>query len=235
MRYTLFVILAFMAISFMGCKDVAYKIPVPASPTTYFPQTKGTSWKYRDSVYGLITDTVNVHGVRVDTLSFTITGTTTDFNSKVCYNASIVSRVYGGGGMAYYYAGSHVFALYQSTPPWGFTIMQVMTDTASVGYTWISNPSLVNVLNGYPVQTINTILEKNISRVVNGKMFSNVVHSSSNFQINKNGNGFQNIAHFDFYLAQGVGLIEKDVQYFGYINEVETIIGYNIAPAANAK
>ncbi len=218
---------AFMAIGYMSCKDIPYKTPAPSLVTSYFPETVGSAWKYRDSVYGEETDTADVYGIRVDTLSFTITGVTTDFNSKICYNAYIVSKVYGPQ-MAYFYSGFHIFALYQSTPPWGFTILQLMSDTASVGYTWVSNPALFNELNGYPVQTINTVLEKNVTRVVNGQVFTNVEHCSTNFQMNKNNNGFQNIAHFDFYLAKGVGLIEKDAEYFGYLNEVETIIGYTI-------
>jgi len=223
----LFVTLAFIAIIYTSCKDVAYKIPHPAAATSYFPQTIGSSWRYRDSVYGEATDTANVHGTRVDTLSLTITGATTDFNSKICYNASVQSKVYGPQ-MAYYYYGAHVFALYQTSPPWGFTMMQLLVDTASVGYQWESNPSVFALLNGYPVRTINTIVEKGISRMVNGQIFNNVIHSASNFQINIDNNGFQNIAHFDFYLAPAVGLIEKDADYFGYLNEVETIIGYSI-------
>jgi hypothetical protein len=227
MRKNLFVILAYMAICYMGCKDIPYKIPSPSPVTSFFPETLGSSWKYRDSVYGEVTDTANIHGTRVDTLSLTITGSTTDFNGKICYNAYIVSKVYGPQ-MAYYYAGFHTYALYQTTPPWGFTILQLMVDTASAGYTWTSVPSVYNLLNGHPVRTINTIVEKNITRMLNGRVFTNVTHTSTNFQINIGDNGFQNIAHFDFYLAEGVGLIEKDANYFGYLNEVETIIDYNI-------
>ena len=106
--------------------------------------------------------------------------------------------------------------------------MQVLVDTAAVGYQWYSTPTMMGVLNGNPVIAYNTVLEKNITRVVNGTTFTNVTHTASNFQVNINNTGFHNIAYFNFYLAQGVGLIEKDVNYYGLLNETETLMNYSI-------
>ncbi|HZY36165.1 MAG TPA: hypothetical protein VFE53_05925 [Mucilaginibacter sp.] len=216
-----------MLICFTGCKQAAYQTPPPASSGSYFPQTYGSTWQYRDSLYGLPTDTFPLKGVKNDIVTFTMTSATTDFNSLICYNADVQSQL-DGESTAYYAVLQHKFFLLVSSPPWGLTTMQVMVDTASVGYHWYSNPTLTGLLNGSPVQCINTILEKGISRVVNGVTFTNVIHTGSNFEINIGNNGFHNIAYFDFYLAPGIGLIEKDASYYGYLNETETLMTYTI-------
>ena len=227
MRGNLLLFWAFMMICYTGCKQVAYKVPPPSPGSSYFPQTYGSTWQYRDSLYGLPTDTFPLKGIKNDIVTFTINGGTTDFNSLVCYDVSVSSKL-NGSGTAYYAALNHTFSLLVSSPPWGLTLMQIMVDTASVGYTWRSGPSLYSTLNDSPVQTINTTLEKNMVRVVNGVTFTNVIHTSSNFQINVGNSGFHNVAYFDFYLAPGVGLIEKDVSYYGYLNETETLMSYTI-------
>jgi hypothetical protein len=220
-------LLTFTMICFAGCKQVAYKAPPPATAISYFPQTYGSTWEYRDSLYGLPTDTFPIKGVKSDIVTFTMNGSTTDFNSLICYNASIQSEL-NGPGTAYYAILQHKYFLLVSSPPWGFTSMQVLVDTASVGYVWYGNPTLTGMLNGSPVQTVNTILEKNITKVVNSIAYTNVIHTGCNFEINVNNSGFHNIAYFDFYLAPGVGLIEKDASYYGDLNEVEKLISYTI-------
>jgi hypothetical protein len=225
----LLVILAFISAGFAACKQEPYKITPPAPSGSYFPETPGSTWRYRDSVYGEPTDTVPIYGVHIDTLSFTINGKTTDYNSAVCYNAPMVSKLHGPG-MAYFFANKHVYALLQSNAPLGFTNLQIFIDTASVGHHWTSMPTENTLLNGNPAQAVSTIIEKNITRVVGGVQFTNVVHTSVDFETNTNGAWFSNIAHYDFYLAQGVGLIEKDAYFYGYLNETQTIIDYNVKP-----
>jgi len=227
MRGNLLLFLAITMLCFTGCKQIAYKAPPPLPGSSYFPQTIGSTWQYRDSVYGLPTDTFPLIGVKNDIVTYTMNGSTTDFNSKVCYNATVVSQLYGTG-TAYYYAQGHTFGFFCQSPPWGFTTLDVLIDKEPMDYTWVSSPSLNMVLNGSPVQAINTILEENITRVVNGQTFTGVVHTGINYQINIKGNGFHNVAYFDFYLAPGVGIIEKDASYYGYLNETETLMSYTI-------
>ena len=78
------------------------------------------------------------------------------------------------------------------------------------------------------MQAVNIVLEKNITRVVGGRTFTNVIHTGTNIMIDINKDGFHNIAYVDVYLAQGVGLIEKDAYYYGLLNETETIMYYTI-------
>jgi hypothetical protein len=227
MRGSLLILWGLLLLCSSACKQIAYKAPPPATAGSYFPQTFGSTWQYRDSVYGLATDTFPLKGVKNDVVTFTMNGTTTDFNSLICYNSTVQSQLYGAG-TAYYAVFQHKFFLLVSSPPWGLTTLEVMVDTAAVGYSWYSTPTLTGMLNGSPVIAYNTVLEKNITRVVNGIPYSTVIHTGTNFQININSNGFHNIAYFDFYLAPGVGLIEKDVNYYGYLNETETLLSYTI-------
>ncbi|HEY8783484.1 MAG TPA: hypothetical protein VIM16_17790 [Mucilaginibacter sp.] len=228
MNKYLLVFLAFPAICFMGCKDEAYKVPPPSPANSYFPQTLGSTWTYRDSIYGEKTDTANIYGVKIASITYTITGSTTDFNSAVCYDANVLSAL-NVSNIAYFYANKQTFGLRETTPPFGFTYFEFLTDTAaSVGYSWTCSPTGNRLLNGDPIQSINTVREKNITKVVGGKTFTNVIHTSANFQIQIDGVGFHNIAYYDFYLAKGVGLIEKDTYAYGNLNAVQTIMGYTI-------
>lgn len=227
MRKNLFVVLAAMAISYTGCKQIAYVAPPPMTGASYFPQTYGSTWTYRDSLFGLSTDTAKLQGVKIDQVSYTMDGTTTDFNGQICYDARVISQNYGAG-TAYFYANRHTYALFNSSLPWGLTIQQLLGTTVSVGYSWFSAPTLNSTLNGSPVQSVNTVLEKNITRVVGGRTFTNVIHTGTNVMIDIDKNGFQNVAYVDVYLAPGVGLIEKDAHYYGLLNETETIMYYTI-------
>jgi hypothetical protein len=227
MKKNLLVILAFLPIVYAGCADNAYTPTPPAQPDSYLPETYGSTWRYRDSIYHDNADSATVNGIKIDTLTLTINGNTTDVNGMICYNA-IVSSVKNGPGTVYFHAHEHILGLLESTPPFGMTNFDFLVDTAKVGYTWGSTPSENTLLNGYPVTSINTVKEKNITKVVGGITFTQVVHTTANFQISINGAPYHNIAYYDFYLAKNIGLIEKDAYVYGNLNETETIIDYVI-------
>jgi hypothetical protein len=227
MNKNILIVLAFLAIAYAGCKDNAITPPPPSPPNSYFPETIGSNWKYRDSIYGEPTDTVHIFGVRVDTVTYTMNGATTNFNNDICYNVDVVSKL-NGHSIAYFHVDKHVNALMESAVPYGLTNLQLLIDTASVGHTWGFSPTNNGVLNNSPVKAISTIVEKDTSKMVNGITYPNVMHTSINLQINVNGAGFHNIASYDFYLAKGFGLIEKDVKFYGLLNETKTLLNYNV-------
>jgi len=227
MNKNLLVVLAFLAIGYAGCKDNAYTPPPPSPPDSYFPETYGSNWKYRDSIYGEPTDTVPIFGVRIDTVTYTMNGATTDFNGDICYNVDVVSKL-NGRSTAYFHVDYHLNSLMESTAPYGLTDLQLLIDTASVGQTWTFGPTNNGILNNSPVKATTTIVEKNINKVVNGITYPNVFHTSINLQVNVNGAGFHSIANYDFYLAKGFGLIEKDANFYGLLNETKTLLNYNV-------
>ena len=218
----------------MGCKNTDPYTPQPPAPVnSFFPETYGSTWKYRDSIFGEATDVAPVYGVVIDTISFTINGNTSDLNSLRCYDATEISRV-NGPGKAYYYVNGPVFALLESSAPYGLIALQVVTENQPRGYTWTSSPICtpygISLFQNDNVQTVNTITETNITKVVNGKTYTNVTHTAINLQINTNGFGFKNVANYDVYLAKGVGMIEKDAFVYGDLNSVETLIDYSVGP-----
>ena len=226
MNRNILVVLALLAIGYAGCKDNSIA-PPPSPANSYFPETFGSNWKYRDSIYGEATDSVHIFGPRIDTVTYTMTGATTNFNSDICYNVDVVSKL-NGHSTAYFHVDNHLNSLMESAVPYGLTDLQLLRDTMSVGFSWTFSPTNNGVLNNYPVKAINTIVEKNINKIVNGITYPNVIHTSINLQVNINGAGFHNIANYDFYLAKGFGLIEKDANFYGLLNETKTLLIYNV-------
>ena len=74
---------------------------------------------------------------------------------------------------------------------------------------------------------VNTIKEKNTTKVVNGKTFTNVIHTQVDLQYDLGG-GFQSVAVYDIYLAKGVGMIESDTSIQGSPYDVSTLTSYSI-------
>lgn len=217
MRRHLPVILALAAICFGGCKkDV--KSPVSLSDS-YFPVTKGSSWSYSDAIQGLGTDTV----------STTLTDDSTTLNGKIFRIASSAST-FKGHGTDYFYAAKHAYIFRSLNAYADKTIeLQVYNDTAAIKQGNISVPTDDGFDDTLPVRTVNTIEEINLTRVIGGKTFSNVIHTHVDFQYDyEDGNGFHTNFTYDFYLAKGVGIIEYDLFILGSVQERETILNYNI-------
>jgi len=227
MHKNLYVILTLLALGYISCNKNPYKAAPPLTAYSYFPQTYGSSWRYRDSIFGEATDPLPIYGIKNDTLTYTMNGATTDFNSKISYDVQVSSQLFQPH-IADFFAGRHVYELIEPTPAFGLIDLQILVDTAHAGYTWMSTPSLTTLLHNSPVRAINTIAETGITRIENGRIYTSVTHTSINFQININNQGFNNIAHFDFYLAGDVGIIEKDAYFYGYLNETQTIVGFSI-------
>jgi|GEM_PF-815259 len=231
MNKVLLTILVILATGFSGCKDDAYAPPPPSSSATYFPQTKGSTWKYRDSTFNETASKSAIFNPKIDTLTFRINGLSTDFNSLKCYNVDVTSALYGSN-TAYFYAGDHLFSLLEWTLLYGLTNLEMLKDTASEGYTWLGSPLCASVLTtpiaSNPTRTISTIIEKNLLKKVGKITYGNVIHTAVSLQMNFDGGGFSTLAYYDFYLAKGVGLIEKDTHIYGLKYEVETLISFNI-------
>ena len=207
-----------MAVIFVGCKKDSSNTTTPISgSSSYFPVTPGSSWVYNDAITNGATST--------NTIS--MTGKTVVINGKIYYAALNVSPT-KGNDTSYYYAADHDYAIRGSNTAAGVTIeLQAGNDAQPAGYTWATIPSDNGTIGSLPAQTINTIVEKNITKTVNGKVYLNVIHTRANLQYNA-GTGFLTVATYDIYLAKGIGLIEADSSIGGALYESETITSYTI-------
>jgi hypothetical protein len=200
------------AILAAGCSK-SKNTPNPSSDS-YLPVTSGSTWTYNDVVGG-----------NTSQLTLTMTGGTTIFNSKTYYVGTSNSSA-KGASTGYFYATNHAYAMRAAAA--GITLeLQMGNDAQNVGYTWTTTPSDNGTINGVSAKTVNTIKEKNITKVVNGKTFANVIHTQVDLQYDL-GTGFQSVAVYDFYLAKGVGMIETDTSVSGTAYEVETITDYSV-------
>jgi hypothetical protein len=195
-----------------GCKKEANKSPANGE---YLPLTDGFTWKYDYASDGGSTDTLIVK----------MTGGTTVINSKTYYNAA--STYKQGTSLGYFYAGNHTYATRTTDNGAGSIELQLLNDTASVGYTWVASPTDNGMVGAYPAQTVNTIKEKNITRTLNGITFTNVIHTQVQLQYNF-GAGFETTITYDFYLAKGIGLIENDANTLNTLYETETLFDYTV-------
>ena len=207
----IFSVFAVIIFCCFGCKKEAKQGP----EGEYLPLTDGSTWKYNYASDGGTTDTLIVK----------MTGGTTQINGRAYYNASSTYRQ--GTSPGYFYAGNHFYVTRTADEGSGSIELQLLNDTASVGYQWITIPTDNGLLGGTPVQTINTIKEKNITRTLNGKTFTNVIHTQVQLQYN-NGSGFGTTVTYDFYLAKGIGLIENDANTEDILHETETLFDYSV-------
>jgi hypothetical protein len=217
MKKNLLLILALFAVAITGCKkDGGTKPAGTTSSDSYLPVTSGSSWRYL----------VNGPGGS-DTLTVKMTGATTIINSKTYYNATSTSKM-TGTGTGYFYAANHIYGIRGSNAAAGLTVeMQIFNDALTVGNSWTSLPTDNGEVNGVPAKTINTIKGLNISKVINGKTFTNVVHTQVDLQYDY-GSGFQSFAVYDYYLAKGIGMVELDSAFLGSLIETETVVDYTV-------
>lgn len=203
------------AILAAGCSK-SKNNPSPSSDS-YLPVTSGSSWSYNDVVNGTTSQ-----------VTLSMSGATTVFNNKTYYNGNSNSTS-KGASTGYFYAANHAYALRAAAGSVaGLTLeLQMGNDAQAAGYTWTTTPSDNGSINGVPAQTVNTIKERNVTKVVNGKTFTNVIHTQVDLQYDL-GTGFQSVAIYDFYLAKGVGMIETDTSISGSPYELETITNYNV-------
>lgn len=216
MKRYLLGILTLAAIFFGGCKKSA-DVAAPKSDT-FFPVIAGSSWTYIDAQQDLANDTATSK----------VTGATTVFNNKTYYNIATSSKN-KGLGTDYFYSANHVFVMRSLNAYAGTTVdLQLYNDTATIGAGHISIPTDDGMVNNLPVQTVNTIIAKDIPLQVNGIHYTDVVHTRIEFQYDyKTGSGFQTNFIYDFYLAKNIGIIAYNLNIAGNVAEQEVLLNYS--------
>nr|WP_067058849.1 hypothetical protein [Mucilaginibacter sp. L294] len=172
---------------------------------TYMPTSTGSSWTYITS--GLTApETMETH----------ITGVITNINGSDYFE--LKSSTPGKENIVqYYYVKDHVYKTQATSLQTTLTIeFYYLKDDLPIGGEWTGVPTPTGSINGVPARTLGKILEKDISKTVLGKTYTNVIHTQVTIQYNYGlGNGFEDSGTYDYYLAKGVGLIESDANVFG--------------------
>lgn len=177
----------------------------PANKDTSFqPATKDSYWAYKSTNSG--TDTSSVDTLRA-------TGSTKDFNGHT-YNI-FSGSLSGTGGTSESYMRSdgdgNMYLLSDITDTsLGQSTLEILyTNTKqNAGFTWTYNGGNIS---GLPLTFNGKILEKNITKDVQGKTYTNVIHSqvTAGFTV-----VLQTITliTYDVYVAQGVGIVKIDTK-----------------------
>jgi hypothetical protein len=200
-------------ICFLGCKKGT---DVRPSTVSFLPLTQGSTWKYH-----YVSD-----GGTTDTLTLTITGGSSEINGKTYYD--VLSTYKKGSSVGYFYIGNHIYATRTTDNGTGSAMeLQLLNDTASVGYQWITTPTDNGKVGAWPARTVNIIKEKNVNRILHGKTFTGVTHTQVLLQYDF-GTGYETTISYDFYMAKGIGLIENDANTLNTLIETETLFDYTI-------
>lgn len=183
---------------------------------SYMPTSKGSSWTYvSDPGTGAITNT-EVH----------MTGVITPINGLNYFE--VKSNTPGKENeVSYYYVDKHIYKI-QATSLLSATTVEFhyLDDSLPVDGEWIARMSPSGYINDVPARVKGKIIEKDISKVVLGKTYKNVIHTQVIIQYNF-GSGFEDFGTYDYYLAKGVGLLETDTSLFG-ITATSKLLKYSI-------
>lgn len=195
-------ILALIMVSFaISCKN---DDPDPVDPTTntYMTLTAGSSRSYE----------VKNNTPPASTTNYTVTSTNRDttVNGRI-YHVFSTST----GGSEYYAQSGGDYYTYQVLPvAIGTTNVEILflKDNANVGATWVAASAPLTIPGApFPLTiTINNKLEaKGLTRTVNGKIYTEVIHVTSTIGVTGLPGGVT--SDIDYYYAPKYGLIENSV------------------------
>ena|SRR5687767_9946202 len=168
---------------FVQCKKSA-----SSAPPDYLPLTVGTNWTYVSNG-----TTLKLTVTNKDTVALTRT-------YKVLSNSNGANQYQAKSGNEYYR-----FATFQGFLPNGVEELYLKADQG-VNATWQFNVAVQFGGVTIPVTAKYTITEKGISKTVQGKSYTDVVHVRQDLTspLGNNGGG-------DFYYAKGVGMISSTI------------------------
>jgi len=173
----------------------------PTTSNAYINTNAGSSWTYHQT---------DSSGVTPSNSDYTVTSTSQD--------SSINGRkyhvyTYSYGGSKYISHTGTDYYEYDSIPVAGNIDRLYLKDNASVGTTWSQTVNL-NIPNSpipsVPVTLSNKVVEKGISRTINGTTYTNVTHVSSSISSSLiPASSFS--SSLDGYYAPNYGMIESSV------------------------
>jgi hypothetical protein len=182
--------------TFVSCGDKDDD-PQPASTAEqdYIPTTKGSNWTYG--------------GVRP--YSYRVTGGT-----KVIDGLTYVELETTAGSetaKSYLIKDKGVYTTIGFVPNSGDIKIAILKEETPVGKPWEQK----NVINGVETKMTFTIVEKDVTKTVEGKTYKNVINVKMVTTYTFMGVDFDTAITTNYYFAKGVGLILTDVESYGQI------------------
>ena|SRR6185312_1515410 len=206
---TKLIILFAVTLFFTACSKKDHSTTTTPTNSSYINTTAGSTWSYHE---------VDSSGATPDNSDYTVTSTSQDstINGRKyhVYN-------YSYGGNNYLALSGNDYYQYDSIPVSGGVNVErlYLKDNLAAGATWTDdfNLTIPNIPFPVPLTATNKIVEKGISRMVNGVNYSNVIHVSTSLSSALISSGFTSA--IDSYYAPNYGLIESS-----------TIISVNYPP-----
>lgn len=188
--------------------------------TTYQPITAGSYWKYRDTATNAI-----------QTMTATNAFKTFDGRS---YNIQLRTPALGNSSDTAYYSNSapnyyvYVQGQGQATGAPVQMLFHYLNDTAAVGSSW---NYVAGQGNGFTASITTTILERNISVVVDTTTYTNVIHTKLNLSYNMMGMNMD-MGEYHYYAAKNIGIVKLgsilSVNGIPFMAQTQELVEYHI-------
>jgi hypothetical protein len=164
-----------------------------STAASYYPLTKDSWWKFKDSLTGVISDgkvlnrTKNINGIV--------------YTAIVPVSAPAPDTAWFAAPRPNYYitqkGASPSGSMYD-------VVFHYLNDTASVGYSW---QYTAGHGNGFTAYVKTTIMQKGISMTVAGKNYTNVIHTKLDLSYNVLGT-VMDFGSYNYFIARGIGIIK---------------------------
>lgn len=198
---------------FTSCQKEITGDIIPKGTDTYQPVTLNSYWKYKDSATGVISTTTSLNTTKV-------------IDNKTYY----VFKSESAGQPAqesYIRISNNLYAVFGSLNNFGTIELIYLYDNKPPGFTW---SYIAGIVNGFPAKINGKIIATDISKTVNGKNYTNVIHTQFNLEYDL-GAGYQRFAVYDYYVAKNIGIIraETDINASGSVYKtVSELLDYSI-------
>lgn len=195
---TKLIILFAVTLFFTACKKDNSTTPT-TSNSSYINTKAGSTWSYHE---------VDSSRATPKTSDYTVTSTSRDSTIK---GRKYHVYDYSYGGNNYLALSGNDYYQYDSIPVSGGVNVErlYLKDNLAAGSTWTQdfNLTIPNIPIPVTITATNKIIEKGISRKVNGVSYSNVIHVSTSLSSQLIPSGFTSA--IDSYYAPNYGLIES--------------------------
>lgn len=182
--------------AFVSCGDKEDD-PEPASTAEqdYLPTTKGSHWTYGG----------------VNPYSYTATGAKKVIDGQTFYELETTSGT--EKAKSYLLKDKGVYTAVGFIPNSGDIKIAILKEETPVGKPW----EQTNVINGVNTKMTFTIVEKGVSKTVEGKTYQHVINVKMVSTYTFEGMEFELPVVTNYYFSKGVGLILTDIQGYGQI------------------